>query len=177
MYFIIFQQSRHQKSLNKQPIVVAQNDQKSNNSLNNHSITRRTPNHNGTSIKSSKTASPTTQSLGNAQSNKKSNSAPNSKKLKNIPMLGVFLEGLNNNGHHFHSNNKKNNQNMVNDTTRNNNNNNNKNYNHNSSTTISKMIKSCENKKKQSVLEKPQLANGISTNGVAESNLTNNVAA
>ena len=92
-------------------------------------------------------------------------------------MLGVFLEGLNNNGHHFPSNNKKNNQNMVNDTTRNNNNNNNKNYNHNSNTTISKMIKSCENKKKQSVLEKPQLANGISTNGVAESNLTNNVAA
>ena len=67
--------------------MVAQNDQKSNNSLNKHSITRRTPNHNGTSIKPSKTASPTTQSLGNAQSNKKSNSVPNSKKLKNIPMI------------------------------------------------------------------------------------------
>ena len=165
-----FQQSRHQKSMNKQQLVVAQNDQKTNNSLNNHTINRRTPNHNGTSIKPSKTASPTTQSLGNTQSNKKQNTSPNSKKLKNIPMLGVFLEGLNNNGHHFPSNNKKNNQNI-------NNNNNNNNYNHNSNTAISKMIKSCENKKKQKGLEKPQLANGIASNGVAENNLTNKVAA
>ena len=43
---------------------------------------------------------------------------------------------------------------------------------------MNKLIKSCENKKKQKVLvEKPQLANGISTNGVTENNLTNNVAA
>ena len=91
-------------------------------------------------------------------------------------MLGVFLEGLNNNGHHFPSNMKKNNQTKVTDTNRNNNNNNN-NYNHNSNTAINKMIKSCEKKKKQTVLEKPKLSNGISTNGVNDNKMTNNVAA
>ena len=39
------------------------------------------------------------------------------------------------------------------------------------------MIKSCEKKKKQTVLEKPKLSNGISTNGVNENKMTNNVAA
>jgi len=161
------QQSRHQKSLNKQQVAVTQNDQKVNNGVINPSM-RRSPNHSSTSIKPSKSSVAATQSIGNAPSSKKTSSSSNSKKLKNIPMLGVFLEGLNNNSHHFSSNNKKNN---------NNNNNNNNNYNNNSNTTMNKLIKSCENKKKQHVLEKPQLANGISTNGVTENNLTNKVAA
>merc|ERR1719189_1178751 len=180
------QQTRHQKSMNKKQLLVAQNDQKNNNSINNHSITCRTPNYNGTSIKSSKTASPTTQSLGNAQSNKKQNSASNSKKLKNIPMLGVFLEGLNNNGHHFHggNNNKKNNQSItspaasnttrLNNNSNNNNNNNSYTQNNNSNT---KKISSCENKKKQAVIEKAQLTNGIPANGVTENTRPTKVVA
>ena len=146
---------------------------------------RRAPNHNSTSIKPSKTpASTTTQSIGNAQSGKKTSNnngsaPPNSKKLKNIPMLGVFLEGLNNNnGHHFPSNNKKNNQSAVSDANTRNNNNNNNNNTNNYNNNNSKISKFCETKKKQNtVLEKPQLVNGISTNGVTENNLTNNVAA
>ena len=127
-------------------------------------------------MKTSKSPVVAPQSLGNVQSTTKTNNASSSKKLKNIPMLGVFLEGLNNNGHHFHGgNNKKNNQNITSpaasNTTRlnnNSNNNNNSSYTQNNNSNTKKIISSCENKKKQNVIEKAQLTNGIPTNGVTE---------
>ena len=138
-------------------------------------------------MKTSKSPVVAPQSLGNVQSTTKTNNASSSKKLKNIPMLGVFLEGLNNNGHHFHggNNNKKNNQSITSpaasNTTRlnnnSNNNNNNNSYTQNNNSNTKKITSSCENKKKQAVIEKAQLTNGIQTNGVSENTRPTKVVA